>query len=87
MAMRKGRGARSTPYERPEAEVQEEADPCTVFVGNLSFDTTWKDLKSHMGTAGQVLRADIMERNDGTSRGMGLVRYSAPEEVEEASRA
>lgn len=38
----RGRGARSEPY------ASEEADGCSVYVGNLSWDTTWKELKDHM---------------------------------------
>ena len=38
----RGRGSRGTPYDRPEREEPAEADACKVFVGNLSFDTSWK---------------------------------------------
>ena len=31
-----------------------EAGECTVFVGNLAFETSWQDLKDHMRQAGNV---------------------------------
>ena len=31
-----------------------------VFVGNLSYDTTWADLKDHFKAAGRVAHADIL---------------------------
>lgn len=31
-----------------------------VFVGNLSWDVTWQNLKDHMKSAGRVTRADVM---------------------------
>ena len=39
-----------------------------VYVHNLSFDTTWQDLKDHMKTAGTVTRADLITRPDGSSK-------------------
>mmetsp|Transcript_40063 Transcript_40063/g.105360 ORF Transcript_40063/g.105360 Transcript_40063/m.105360 type:complete len:180 (-) Transcript_40063:654-1193(-) len=82
MAMRTGgRGSRPGPYDRPEPE---EADATKVFVGNLSFDTTWKELKDHMKAAGSVMHADVMTGEDGRSRGFGIVRFSTEEEAAEA---
>jgi len=55
-----------------------------VYVGNLSFDTAWQDLKDHMRQCGEVSRADIMEDRDGKSKGCGLVTF---ESAGDASRA
>ena len=41
-----------------------------LFVSNLAFETQWKYLKDHMRQAGDVVRADIFEK-DGQSRGIG----------------
>ena len=45
-----------------------------LFVSNLAFETQWKYLKDHMRQAGDVVRADIFENKDGTSRGIGYVQ-------------
>lgn len=45
-----------------------------VFVSNLAFETQWKYLKDHMRQAGDVVRADIFENKDGSSRGIGYVQ-------------
>jgi hypothetical protein len=47
-----------------------------VYVGNLSFDTSWQTLKDHMRECGEVTRADIMEGGDGRSKGCGLVTFA-----------
>ena len=44
-----------------------------VFVSNLAFETQWKYLKDHMRQVGDVVRADIFEKPDGSSRGIGYV--------------
>lgn len=47
-----------------------------MYVGNLSWDTTWQDLKDHMKTVGHIIRADILEGSDGRSKGCGTVEYA-----------
>lgn len=47
-------------------------------------DTTWKELKDHMRSAGTVLHADVITGEDGRSRGYGLVSYATEEEAQEA---
>jgi RNA recognition motif-containing protein len=53
-------------------------------VGNLSFDTSWQDLKDHMRECGEVVHADVMENADGRSKGCGLVTFAS---AQDASRA
>ena len=48
----------------------------TVFVGNLSYDTTWQSLKDHMKEAGEVVRANVKTRQDGKSAGFGIVEFA-----------
>lgn len=55
-----------------------------VYVGNLSWDVAWQDLKDHMKAAGNVLRADVMTESNGRSKGCGIVEYSTVEEAREA---
>jgi RNA recognition motif-containing protein len=54
------------------------------WVGNLSFDVTWQDLKDHMRQAGKVIRAEVETRKDGRSKGWGLVEFSSPGEARKA---
>ena len=55
-----------------------------VFVGNLSFDTSWQDLKDHFRQAGEVIHADVMLGADGRSKGCGMVAYSNAREAAHA---
>lgn len=57
---------------------------CRVYVGNLSWNVKWQDLKDHMKEAGEVVHADVLESYNGRSRGCGLVEYSTEEEAQNA---
>lgn len=46
-----------------------------LFVGNLSWDTSWQDLKDHMRQAGGILSVDVMQFPDGRSKGCGIVKF------------
>eukprot|EP00729_Bicosta_minor_P000155 gene155-32869_t len=46
-----------------------------VYVGNLSWRTSWQDLKDHFKVVGNVVHADVMTGNDGRSRGCGVVEF------------
>jgi RNA recognition motif-containing protein len=59
-------------------------DGCQLYVGNLSYDTTWQDLKDHFRQCGNVSRAEVMEYPDGKKKGFGLIRFSNQEEAQEA---
>lgn len=62
----------------------EQAQNRRVYVGNLSWDVAWQDLKDHMREAGEVLHAEVITEANGRSKGCGIVEYSTPEEAEEA---
>ena len=54
-------------------------------MGNLSYQTKWQDLKDHMKQMGDVVRADVAtSREDGRSRGYGIVVYSSAREADGA---
>jgi len=56
-----------------------------VYVGNLSWDVTWQDLKEHMQQAGEVEFADVMtEGSTGRSKGCGIVAYCTEEDAKKA---
>jgi len=59
---------------------------CRVYVGNLAWSVTWKDLKDHFRAAGEVVRADVMcDWNDGSrSKGYGIVEFQTPQEARAA---
>lgn len=46
-----------------------------VFVGNLSYQTSWQDLKDFMKTAGDVLYADVFMDSYGKSKGCGYFKF------------
>jgi len=56
----------------------------SIYVGNLSYEVAWQDLKDHMRTAGEVVYAEVMTMHDGRSKGCGIVEFSTPEGAVEA---
>eukprot|EP00965_Chrysotila_dentata_P149014 4922045-Pleurochrysis_carterae.AAC.1 len=57
---------------------------CKLYVGNLSYETSWQRLKDHFRPAGEVVHADIMQDYHGRSKGCGLVTMATPEEATRA---
>lgn len=56
-----------------------------VYVGNLSWQVSWQDLKDHFRQAGEVVYADVMteggQSGHGRSKGCGIVEFSKPSEA------
>ena len=46
-----------------------------LFISNLSFETQWKYVKDHMRQAGDVVRVDIFQNDQGKSKGCGVVEF------------
>ena len=44
---------------------------CKIYVGNLSWDVKWQELKDFFRPCGNVVRADVMEEPSGRSKGCG----------------
>jgi len=59
---------------------------CSVYVGNLAFETSWQDLKDHMRAAGNVDKADVLQADDGRSKGCAVVTFQKPAEAQRAIR-
>jgi RNA recognition motif-containing protein len=59
-------------------------DGCKVFVGGLPRETTWMDLKDMFREAGSVVRADVAQAPDGTSKGYGTVLLGSTREAAKA---
>lgn len=56
-----------------------------VYFGNLSWDTTWQQLKDFAkGAGGAPGKADIAVGTDGRSRGYGIVRFPGVSDAEAA---
>ena len=51
------------------------AEGCQLFVGNLSWETGWRELKDLFRQYGDVDRAEVAEGTDGRKRGYGTIRY------------
>ncbi len=64
-------GSRS--LERKGNGDREENRGNRVFVGNLSFKTSWQKLKDYMRDLGEVVRVHIFEDRDRRSKGCGYV--------------
>jgi RNA recognition motif-containing protein len=74
-----GAGAGNQPHFRNEGA----SDGCQLFVGNLSFETSWRELKDHFRQCGDVERADV-KFSEGKSRGFGTVRFYKKQDAEAA---
>jgi RNA recognition motif-containing protein len=47
-----------------------------LFVGNLPFSCTWRELKDHMKDCDGFVRADVAMNDQSRSKGYGLVEFS-----------
>ncbi|CDH48417.1 rnp domain protein [Lichtheimia corymbifera JMRC:FSU:9682] len=59
---------------------------CRVYMGNLSYDCQWEDLKDFAQEVGTVVNANVLMTPSGKSKGCGVVEYSRPEYAERAIR-
>eukprot|EP00762_Andalucia_godoyi_P005708 ANDGO_06478.mRNA.1 putative RNA-binding protein C328.05 len=55
-----------------------------LFVKNLSWGTTWQELKDHFRTVGNVVRADVLRKPDSSSRGIGIILMESPNDARRA---
>ena len=56
-----------------------------LYVGNLLYEVTDEDLKTHFSTAGSVVSATVIRfRDTGRSKGFGFVEMSTEEEAKSA---
>ncbi|KAF9195137.1 hypothetical protein BGZ51_004564 [Haplosporangium sp. Z 767] len=57
-----------------------------VYVGNLSYDVKWTDLKDFMREVGPVAHADVLLDSAGRSKGWGIVEFQSASDAREAIR-
>mmetsp|Transcript_171 Transcript_171/g.295 ORF Transcript_171/g.295 Transcript_171/m.295 type:complete len:219 (-) Transcript_171:449-1105(-) len=55
-----------------------------LFIGNLSWDTTWQELKDHFASCGDVQYSNVAVGRDGRKKGFGFVRFATAEEASQA---
>lgn len=75
--------------ENPTDGSEQGGGSCRVFVGNLSWRTSWQNLKDHMREAGQVRFADVFYERASQgrrprSKGCGVVEFETAEEAQKA---
>jgi RNA recognition motif-containing protein len=56
----------------------------SVFVSRLSYEVTWRQLKDHFKSVGNVVYAKTMNSRDGLPMGCGVVEFSTSKEAEAA---
>lgn len=52
-----------------------------VYVGNLSYRTTWQDLKDYFKRVGNVVHTDVIRGPGDRSKGCGIVEFETPEDA------
>jgi cold-inducible RNA-binding protein len=61
--------------------------PVRLFVGNLPYDATEEEIRSHFSTAGNVLNVFVpVDRETGRKRGFAFVEFQGSTEAQEAIR-
>jgi RNA recognition motif-containing protein len=75
-----GQGFEGTPGTNIQAQTQSRR----VYVGNLSWNVSWQELKEHMWAVGNVVHAEIITEPNGRSKGCGIVEYSTEMEALQA---
>ena len=76
---------------RFDTPIDKTTDPNAVattrlFVGNLSWNITWQDLKERMQTDGEVVNVEIFRNSEGKSKGCAVVEFQYIEGAQEAIR-
>jgi RNA recognition motif-containing protein len=81
-----GQGQGQMDPKGPEGEVETITVGKRCYVGNLSWRTSWQDLKDHFRQVGNVVFAEVMMEpgNERRSKGCGIVEFETPEEAARA---
>jgi RNA recognition motif-containing protein len=68
----------------PASASSDKVEGSQLFIGNLSWDTTWQELKDHVGSCGTVEYSNVAIGRDGRKKGFGFVRFATKEEADVA---
>ncbi|KAL7453401.1 hypothetical protein ACHAWC_005077 [Mediolabrus comicus] len=79
-----GAADKATPAAEGEDSTPKEENTTQLFIGNLSWETTWQELKDHFKTCGDVEFAEVATGRDGRSKGFGFIKYGSAKEATEA---
>jgi len=63
---------------------EEERSHSQIFVGNLSYGTSWQDLKDLFSQIGPIRHADVLRDYQGRSKGCGIVLFESENDAKEA---
>ena len=66
------------------SQMQDKCVPMQIVVHGLPWSTEWQELKDLAKEHGDVIKADVMRRPDGKSRGFGTVVFKTPEDAQSA---
>ena len=55
-----------------------------IVVHGLPWSVEWQDLKDLAKQHGDVIKADVVKRPDGKSRGFGTITFKTPEDAQQA---
>ena len=55
-----------------------------LYVGNIPFETNWRELKDLFSTVGEVQRVFVKTSESGRSKGFATVRFAKKEDAEKA---
>lgn len=72
---------RATPYKKGNSSAGNR-----VYVGNLSYETEWQDLKDHMRSAGPVSFVEVLRFDDNKSKGCAIVEFETAKAAKAAIR-
>ena len=68
--------------EQQQSKPSPEDVPMQIVVHGLPWSTEWQELKDLAKEHGDVIKADVMRRPDGKSRGFGTVVFKTPEDAQ-----
>jgi len=85
----RGSDDRGSPYSRKKGEGEEEQGEKRevtnrIYVGNLSYQTSWQSLKDYFKPCGNVVYADVLRDDSGRSKGCGIVEFESRAEAVKA---
>ncbi|KAF3910145.1 hypothetical protein AA313_de0208905 [Arthrobotrys entomopaga] len=55
-----------------------------IFIGNLPYNTHWRDLRTFLSPAGNIIRCDVPRKPNNKGRGYATVLFSSAREAEQA---